>query len=108
MQKGHSNRRRSQGFVYILHLRTGLPRSNGQAAIHYVGWARNWIWRIRAHRAGVSRARMIEVAYERGIPLDIAVVVRGGPELERAIKRGGHYNRWCPLCGGRLVDYRWQ
>lgn len=97
---------RAPGYVYVLHFHAPLERSSG-GAYHYVGWARNWVYRVQAHRSGTARARFTEVAFERGITFDVAVVVRGGPRLERRIKRAHHHARYCPACGGNLLtDYR--
>jgi len=99
---------RQVGYVYLLHYHGALERSSGPAR-HYVGWSRNWVWRVQAHRTGTARARFTSVAFSRGISFDVAVVVRGGPGLERRIKRAHHHARYCPLCGGRLLtDYRLQ
>lgn len=94
------------GYVYVLHFRTPLVGGAHQSR-HYVGWARNWVWRVQSHRKGTSRARIMEVMFERGYQFDVAVVVRGTPDMERRIKRSHQHSRYCPLCGSsRLVDYR--
>lgn len=96
----------SPGYVYILHFRTPLVGGNHQSR-HYVGWSSNWIRRVQQHRSGTSRARIMEVLWERGFRFDVAVVVKGDKRLERSIKRAHQHSRFCPLCGSkRLVDYR--
>lgn len=97
---------KAPGYVYLLHFRTPLCGGSHQSR-HYVGWARNWTYRIQQHRKGTSRARIMEVMFERGYTFDVALVLRGSPNLERRIKRAHQHARYCPLCGShRLKDYR--
>jgi hypothetical protein len=99
---------RQPGYVYILHFRSALVGGR-KSSRHYIGWARNWIWRVQQHRRGTSRARIMEVVFERGIAFDVALVMKGGPALERQLKRAHHHARYCPLCGARqFADYRTQ
>jgi hypothetical protein len=97
---------RTSGYVYLLHFNTALV-GGGHQSRHYVGWARNWVYRVQAHRRGTSHARIMEVLWERGYTFEVAVVVKGSQALERQIKRAHHHSRYCPLCGStRLTDYR--
>lgn len=98
--------RASCGYVYMLHVRGGLATGK-KCSIHYVGWSRCWTYRVRLHRTGRAQCAFTNECFRRGLTLDVAVVVRANKALERRIKRGGHYDRWCPRCGGRLVDYRY-
>ncbi len=95
-----------EGYVYVLHFREALAGGK-KASRHYVGWSRNWIYRVQSHRQGTSRARIMEVLHERGITFEVALVVKGSPAVERRIKASHHHARYCPICGGhKLADYR--
>lgn len=99
--------RRGCGYVYILHVRGGLATGR-KRSVHYVGWSRHWQWRVGQHRLGRADCAFTNECFKRGLYLDVAVVVRGSRALERRVKRSHQYRRFCPWCGGCLVDYREQ
>ena len=81
------------GTVYLLHFDPPLCHAR-----HYLGWARELVPRLAAHRAG------------RGSPLIVAVIAAGGRielartweavdrHFERALKNRHETPRLCPLC----------
>jgi predicted GIY-YIG superfamily endonuclease len=82
--------------VYILHFDKKLSHAQ-----HYVGYSPSQDTlerRIEEHKKGKSRARIMEVLFERGISFTLAAVLEGERDLERKIKKSKHTARYCPIC----------
>lgn len=83
--------------VYLLHFER--PISPNHTCLHYLGFANNVDARIKHHRAGTSKARLLEVAHERGIGFEVVRVWEDGDrELERRLKRWHNSRLLCPVC----------
>lgn len=85
--------------VYLLHFHR--PISERSTAQHYIGHASSSTLkkRIAHHRQGTSKARLLEVAHERGIGFDVVRVWKDGDRaLERRLKRRKNAWQLCPIC----------
>jgi len=87
--------------VYLLHYVRPIGGLGRASAQHYVGYAQNHNveLRLEAHRKGRSGAAIPHAFYKKGIDFVVAKIWwQGTQTLERYIKRGGHFERNCPLC----------
>ena len=82
--------------VYLLHFEK--PISPNHTCQHYLGVANDLEARIRHHRRGTSKVRLLEVAKERGIDFVVARTWDGGKELERKLKGRKNSFDLCPIC----------
>lgn len=82
--------------VYLLHFER--PISDRHTCQHYIGYAVNLEARIRHHRNGTSKARLLEVAKERGIGFEVVRTWEGGKDLERMLKNLKNAPSLCPKC----------
>lgn len=87
--------------VYLLHFER--PISPDHTCQHYIGYANNLEARIAHHRKGTSKARLLEVAKERGISFVVARTWEGGKELERELKNRKKAGELCPICRGEVA-----
>jgi hypothetical protein len=94
------------GQVYLLHFLGGGLGHGSQANVrHYCGWAENAEARIAQHMKGTSRARIMEVAHERGVEFTVARVWDNvAREFERKLKNSGGLSRHCPICKAEGTD----
>lgn len=94
------------GQVYLLHfLGSGLGHGSQANVRHYCGWAENAEARIAQHMKGTSRARIMEVAHERGVEFTVAKVWDNvAREFERKLKNSGGLSRHCPICKAEGTD----
>lgn len=82
--------------VYLLHFER--PISDHSTCQHYIGTANNLEARIKHHRQGTSKARLLEVAKERGISFDVVRTWEGDRTLERRLKNYHKSRQLCPVC----------
>lgn len=78
----------SSSGVYILKFSEplGNPNNPHGTAQYYVGWSSNVAARVEHHRAGRG-ASITKAARQRGIQLEVVVVIPGAPKTEeRRIK----------------------
>lgn len=88
------------GTVYLIHFDSPVgnidnPRGNAQ---HYLGYTTNIRRRVSAHKRGVSRARLMQVVYERGINWVVSRTWDGDKKLERKLKNRKCARKLCPIC----------
>lgn len=95
--------------IYLLHSTIPLVRSNGQEVAHYLGYVPDAIAlhrRLREHRSGHG-AKITRAFRRAGGQLLLA---RTWPEgthaLEAYLKRQGHIQELCPLCGQQFAERR--
>lgn len=80
------------GTVYLLHFDD--PVAGRQ---HYVGYTTNLKRRLWQHQNGRG-ARLTKLVHAAGVEMRLPRTWVGGLELERQIKREGHFARHCALC----------
>lgn len=91
--------------VYLLHFEK--PIAEGRPTQHYIGFAKDLDRRLAHHRHGTSGARLLEVAFERGIGFVVARVWDPGDKvLERQLKDQKNGRRLCPICTPEEKDGR--
>lgn len=81
-------------YVYLLHFAAPVGHSQ-----HYLGSAFDVLYRLKEHRRGEG-ARLTQVAYRRGIGMQIARTWKGDRGREREIKAAYKhaFRRLCPIC----------
>lgn len=82
--------------IYLLHF--SYPISENHTTQHYLGYAEDVEKRVLQHQMGQSKARLIEVAVERGIGMQLVRVWEGDRALERKFKRQKNLKMFCPIC----------
>jgi predicted GIY-YIG superfamily endonuclease len=90
--------------VYLLHF--DRPISEKHTCQHYIGYAQNLEARIAHHRKGTSKARLLEVAHQRGIGFEVVRTWEGGKDLERKLKNGKNAPSLCPVCRRATEDQK--
>ncbi len=79
--------------VYLLHF--ARPHKHAR---HYLGWSRDVVARIAAHRQGQG-ARLMEVIIDSGNDFTVARTLPGvARSEERRLKRQHNAPRLCPIC----------
>lgn len=89
--------------VYLLHSNVPLPRGNGTAARHYLGYAPGGIQgvykRFALHQEGKADCKITNEFHRRGATLTLVRVWPDGDHVEeRRRKRAGRHSDYCPLC----------
>lgn len=92
------------GTVYLLHF--DRPISDKHTCQHYIGYANNLEARIGFHRKGRSGARLLEVAYARGIGFQVVRTWEGDKDFERKLKKTKNAPQLCPVCRGETVKLK--
>ncbi len=92
-------RQQPVGTVYLIHFSEPIGSARHRAQ-HYIGWAVDVEARLQEHLAGRG-ARILAYVAAAGITGEVARTWAGTRELERRLKASGHYQRHCPVCGGR-------
>jgi predicted GIY-YIG superfamily endonuclease len=83
------------GTVYLIHFDRPLHHAR-----HYIGWTRNEIVRIEAHRNGRG-SRLLAAVQAEGIPWQVVRRWSGTRDHERALKKQRHGPLFCPVCTAR-------
>jgi hypothetical protein len=100
------------GQVYLLHFTVPYvaiqhPGKKYQCAKHYLGWSKDLIARLTAHKNG-NGSRLVRVINDAGIEWQLARVWDGDRFLERQLKRRGGRSRICPICQGTGIALQWE
>lgn len=89
--------------VYLLHFER--PISDKHTCQHYLGSTDSLEKRIKAHRQGKSKARLTQVAKERGISFVVARLWENvDRKMEARLKARKAGNRLCPICNPNIDD----
>ena len=80
------------GTVYLLHFDDPVAGCR-----HYVGYTTNLKRRLWQHQNGRG-SRLTKRVHAAGVQMRLPRTWVGGLDLERQIKREGHFTRHCALC----------
>lgn len=86
----------NEGHCYLLHFSAPVGHAR-----HYLGTAYDLRRRLQLHRAGRSRAALIDYAVSQGITLQLVRVWPGGRGTERRLKNRKEGPTLCPVCNPR-------
>lgn len=85
-------------YVYLFHFEK--PISSRHTCQHYIGYADDLASRVQDQWNGGSKAaRLLQIAKQRGIGVELVRAWRGDRTFERQLKNRKNGPRLCPVCG---------
>lgn len=88
-------------YVYLLHFHKRYP--NGKQPGHYLGVTDDLKRRMREHRNGSTKSRLMKAVKEAGIQFELANVweMESADQAfakERQLKKQKKHHKYCPIC----------